>query len=346
MYLSTVHLFQFRNVKNKVFRLSEQLTLIVGENAKGKTNILESIMFLLNGTGFRESKEEELILMSETEGYVEGVFGLDDSIRFKIFLKKHSVGTVKSFFIQKTKKRQSDYLKDQTRAVLFSPEQIEIITGAPEKRRSYFNAVISLFDPEYRVKLHNYESAVRKRNKVLETVHDVFKLHQELKFWNSYLIQQGEYITLKRQEYVDFLNAHPHLDHKQFKIVYEKNEVNELRFAEKIDLEMRTRKTMIGPQKDDFTFYLQDGFDKNIHHYGSRSEQRLSIFWLKMNEIRYMVNVFDKKPVLLLDDVFSEFDAHNKKLIIDLISSYQTVLTTTEEDIVSHINLKKEIIRL
>ena len=192
----------------------------------------------------------------------------------------------------------------------------------------------------------NYESAIRKRNKVLELVRDENRLRQELIFWNNYLIEQGSHITKNRERYINYLNKNPKLDNKEFKIVYQKNEVTQERFAEKYELEKRMRKTAIGPQKDDFIIYLKNGFDRNIHHFGSRSEQRLGVFWLKMNEINYTQEHFDKKPILLLDDVFSEFDMHNKKLILDLITSYQTILTTTEEEVIELIDMDKEIIRL
>jgi len=347
MLLTTINLHQFRNVKNTTYSIGKKLTLVIGENAKGKTNILESILFLLNGTGFRESKEDELILFEKNNGYVEGIFkDKVDVLHYKIYLEKQNLSTLKVFFLQKTRKRQCEYLKEQTRAVLFSPEQIEIVIGSPEKRRSYFNTIISLFYPEYKKKLVNYESAVRKRNKVLELVHDETRLHQELLFWNNYLIEQGSFITKTREEYISYLNMHPKLDTKEFKIAYQKNEVTKERFLEKYEQEKRMRKTAIGPQKDDFIIFLKNGFDRNIHHFGSRSEQRLGVFWLKMNEINYTQEHFDKKPILLLDDVFSEFDMHNKKLILDLITSYQTILTTTEEEVVELIDVEKEIIRL
>jgi len=347
MLLTTISLHQFRNVDKATYPIGKHLTMVIGENARGKTNILESTLFLLNGTGFRESKEDELIMFEKNQGYVEGIFKSEsDTLHFKVYLEKSNTSTLKVFFLQKARKRQREYLLEQTRAVLFSPEQIEIIIGSPEKRRSYFNSVISLFYPDYKKKLVNYESAVRKRNKVLELVRDEGRLQSELSFWNSYLIEQGNYITTKRGEYIRYLNNHPKLDSKEFKIIYQKNEVTKERFTEKYELEKRMKKTAIGPQKDDFTIFLKNSFDRNIHHFGSRSEQRLGVFWLKMNEILFIREHFDKKPILLLDDVFSEFDVHNKKLILDLITSYQTILTTTEEEVVELIDIDKEVIRL
>ena len=104
---------------------------------------------------------------------------------------------------------------------------------------------------------------------------------------------------------------------------------------------------MIGPQKDDFQFFLKSKIDyKNIHHFGSRSEQRMVIMWLKLNEVKFYEEKFQKKPIILLDDVFSEFDTPNKKLILSLVKKYQSVVTTTEKDILKMTDVEKKVIEL
>ena len=103
---------------------------------------------------------------------------------------------------------------------------------------------------------------------------------------------------------------------------------------------------MIGPQKDDFQINQKNESAKNLHHFGSRSEQRLAIFWLKFNEIKYLEEKFKNRPLLLLDDVFSELDVKNKKLIIDLVKKYQTVVTTTEIELLELADVPKSIIKL
>lgn len=348
MLLKNIILRNFRNFEEQRFVFSPFLTIIIGENAKGKTNLLEGIYFLINGVGFRESKEEELINIDKETTWVEGDFGLSDkSFNYKISLVRKEQVTVKIYLVNKTKKRHHQYLNEQTKAILFSPEQLEIINGPPEKRREYFNKQISLYDFEYKKRLVNYEMAVRKRNKILEIFKEENRLKEELFFWDRYLEEQGSYLTERRQKYVDFLNRHQNLDSKIFEIEYRKNEINQERLAEVFDLERRIRRTMIGPQKDEFIIYLNNKKKKNTHRFGSRSEQRLAVIWLKINEINYFEETRQNgRPILLLDDIFSEFDINNKKLVIDLIKKYQTIVTTTEIQLLKLANIPKTIIQL
>ncbi|MFA5136063.1 MAG: DNA replication and repair protein RecF [Patescibacteria group bacterium] len=347
MILQKIVLHNFRNRDSQIFELSTDLTVFLGENAKGKTNLLESVFFLINGQGFREVKEEELIRIGEIDCRVEGRFDIQDRhLDFKIYLKKINGAVEKTYFVDRAKKKHFQYKENQTKAILFAPEHIEIITGPPDMRRTYFNKIISYYDVEYKKRLVNLESALRRRNKVLEHGKSDTQLREELGFWDTYITKQASYITGKREEYINYLNKHSKLDHKAFYINYLKNEATLSRFTEMFEEEKRWRRTLIGPQKDEFQIIVTNDMDKNIHHYGSRSEQRLAVFWLKLNEITYHEDLYHKKPILLLDDIFSEFDRNNKKLIIGLIKKYQTILTTTEKEVMDLINIPKKVIKV
>jgi len=344
MILLQIILKNFRNLEEKDFSFSPSLTLIVGENAEGKTNLLEAIHFICNGTGFRETKENELVNLNKNSATVEAKFKIDNiTLNFKISLRKKELLMEKVFFINKARKRNFDYRKDSAFAVLFAPQQIEILTDSPDIRRKYLDRLISFFDFEYKKRLANYESALRKRNKLLEILGDINKLKEELLFWDDYLEEQADYITAKRSAYIDFLNSYPDLENKHFRIEYLKNEISKQRFDEVFEKELILRRTLIGPQKDDFKIYLKD---KNLHSYGSRSEQRLAIFWLKINEINFYEQNFKSKPILLLDDIFSELDEKNKKLVFDLIKKYQTILTMTETEMIHLPHAHQTLIKL
>ncbi len=344
MLLKQIGLHNFRNFEEKSFVVNPFLTIIIGENARGKTNLLEGVYVILHGEGFRESKEEELIRLNKNSTSIEGIFGEESGqFIYRITLNKGEGGVGKHFFIDKTKKKQNQYLQGQIKAVLFSPEQIEIIIGSPATRRNYFDRLISYYDYEYKKKLDNYENALKRRNKILEKHRDENQLEEELSFWNTYLLEQAEYIAKGRSEYVKYLNQNQKLDAKEFSIQYVKNEFSQERLINFFEEEKKWRRTLIGPQKDDFQIYEEE---KNVHHYGSRSEQRMAVFWLKMNEIRYHEQTKGKKPILLLDDVFSELDIHNKKIILDLIKKYQTLVTTTEREVIALAEVPNTIIRL
>lgn len=352
MILTWIRLKNFRNFADKKIELNPNLTMILGENAQGKTNLLEAIYFIVNGTGFRESKEAELVHF-ETGGHaeveVEFLEGERKSV-FKIVLIKkvngEDVRVEKSFFVGRTKKGQSLYRQELTKAVLFAPQQIELLTGSPDRRREYFNKLLSLYDIEYKRHLDNYEKAVRRRNKVLETYVTVDKLEKELLFWDAYLEKEAAFVTGKRQEYVNFLNEHPSIDSKKFEIEYLKNEFTLKRVDEVKRRELAMRRTVIGPQKDDFQIYLTGSPTKNMHKFGARSEQRLTILWLKLCEVSYCKKNTKRDPILLFDDIFSELDHNNRKLIFTLIKNYQTVLTTTEKEILPLSKTQKTIIQI
>lgn len=343
MRLASLGLHNFRNIKDSSFTIGERLTVFIGDNAQGKTNCLEAVYFLVHGTGFRETKEEELVLFGDKpSAYVEGVF-VDDSgkISCKVGLVRSEVGYSKSFFINKTKKPLRQYRQEPRGVVLFAPEQIEMLTGSPDKRRSYFNKLISQFDYQYKKSLEAYERAMRRRNKILENFEDVVKLRDEISFWNELCIQNAKYVTQVRQKYCDFLNEKQSIDSKKFSIGYLKNEFNQDQLNKYEELELKTRRTMCGPQKDDFQISLaqkktttSEVKSENVQKFGSRSEQRLALIWLKLAEIRYFQVVSKFDPILLLDDVFSEFDSTNKELILDLVKQYQTVASTTDLEIV------------
>lgn len=333
MYLKKIFLTNFRNFNKKDFRFNLNLTFVLGKNSQGKTNLLEGINLLLKGAGFRDSKEEELIKIGDREALVEGELEIHgQSSSYRIGLIKKKVGLEKNYYLDRTKKLRNVYLKEVMSAVLFSPEQIEIIIGPPAIRRDYFDKFLSATDFLYKNKLNNYNQALRKRNRVLETIHDISKLQEQLQFWNKYLEENAKYIISKREEYIVFLNNHKKVDSKIFSITYKKNIFNENRASDQLSEEMRLRKTIIGPQRDVFQIFLGD-LDVNL--FGSRSEERLALFWLKLNELKYLEKLTKKKPILLLDDIFSELDSDNQKLVLNLIDDYQTVATSTDKSLLS-----------
>ena len=347
MILKKIEFDNFRNFKENSFSFSPFLTLIIGENAKGKTNLLEGVYFLINGFGFREDKEEELIFLGKKNCWVEGsLIEADKIYQLKIFLEKKPGGIEKKFYFEKVKKNYLQYKNNLPKAVLFSPEQIKIISDSPAWRRFYFDNFISQYDFNYKIHLNNYENALRKRNKILEKEEDEEKIKEELQFWNEYLETEGGYVTKKREEYANFLNQHFQLDNKKFIIKYLKNEFNQKRLREVFREELRLKKTLIGPQRDDFQIYLVGEFEKNIHIYGSRSEQRLALFWLKVNEINYCRQMINQRPIILLDDIFSELDFYHKKLVLNLVKIYQTIATTTEIEILEMTDVPKIVIKL
>ncbi len=339
MILKRISLHSFRNITSKTLDISPTLTVLLGDNARGKTNILESIHVGIHGEGFRETKEDEFVMMGEQKAQIDLL--LSDNVKdrqFRIIISRTNEGkSDKKYFVESVNKVGVQYRSMNTHTVLFSPEQIDIIIGSPDNRREYMNSVIGKYDIQYKKHLTNYEQALRKRNKILEHYISIDKLQDELLFWDAYLVKEALYLSQKRKEYIDYINSNANVDSHTFFAEYIQDEFSLERLAEKKNLELKLRRTLIGPQKDDFVFSMgrKKGSHKNIHKYGSRSEQRMTIFWLKMNEIHYCKEKLHIVPLLLLDDVFSEFDHDNKERILKLITQYQTVMTTTEKERIS-----------
>jgi len=163
------------------------------------------------------------------------------------------------------------------------------------------------------------------------------------------VVAHSAVITAGRTRFVQYLNNHQEKATKPFSISYHSDPCTRDRLREVSALERRFRRTVIGPQKDDFQIFLHEsskGRKKEVHLYGSRSEQRMAIFWLKLNELSYLEELSGIRPILLLDDIFSELDDTNRHLVTNVIKEYQTIATTTEEEIQDIAATSVEMIRL
>jgi DNA replication and repair protein RecF len=344
MLLQQIRLIKFRNYQDSVFKFNPFITVVIGRNSVGKTNLLEGIYFAYHGVGFREKKENQLIKFGANEARVDiTLIEKEEKNLFQIILQMENSKTKKIFYVNRVKKTAYFYQKEIEGIVLFAPQQIEIISASPDVRRNYLDHILSFFHPNYKTALINYKNALRRRNKLLETVTGWQNLKLELKFWDNFLENEAKIITQIREEYINFLNKNNQIDNRSFLVQYQKNIFTQERVSQYFEKEIKVKQTLIGPQKDDFHIFSQD---KDIHFFGSRSEQRLALFWLKINEINYFEKQLNKKPLLLLDDVFSEFDLENQKLILNLIKKHQTVLTTTDPLVFNFLNHPHSIIAL
>jgi DNA replication and repair protein RecF len=355
MLLKEITLKNFRSFSDSVFEFNPKLTIILGNNSVGKTNLLEAIYCLSKGHGFREKQEEELLKHEQTTANIQSLFLNErkEKINFRIHLSNQSA-FLKACFVDKIKKRTFDYALLTTPAVIFSPNMLYIIDGEIAERREFFDDILSILDKEYKKRLSNYTNSLKRRNKVLEKVTDISQLKDQLVFWDTYLIEEASYITKKREELVEFLNNHPTIQDKSFSIVYLKNEISKKTLEDTFQKQLYVHKTVVGPQRDNYEIHISNpastphtkSFTKNVHRFGSRSEQRLALFWIVINEIKLYEESLKKKPIILLDDIFSELDESNKALILNLIKDYQTIVTTTEMRVVELSDVAHTIIQL
>lgn len=344
--LTKIRLNKFRNIEDKVYNLSSQTTAIIGLNGSGKTNVLEAINLLATGKSFKASRQEEMIMYTQEISRVKGKYN-GEVLEVVLTHGKISRGTVtektpkKRLLVNNTPKRLIDFASHFT-TVVFRPQDIDLITGSPSNRRRFLDDVLSSVDREYRRSLLNYEKGVRRRNKVLLQIRDESTPRNSLFFWDNLLIKNGDYISKKRLEFMEFLNLQESFDEHKFSVEYDKSAVSEARFAQYAHAEVASGKTLVGPHRDDIIFNL---FGKDLGIYGSRGEQRMCVLWAKMAELEYIKQQLSENPILLLDDIFSELDHNHREVINEIIKNCQTVITTPDPHYIEDIEVQ-EVIKL
>lgn len=352
MIVKNLHLSDFRKFKKIEFTFSPSTNIIIGPNAIGKTNILESLFLLATGKSFRADSDIEMIEFENNLGRVEGSISLlnAEAIELEIVLTKGEVMGVKTpikkYSINGVGKRMIDFV-GMLKVVLFWPEDLELVTDSPSLRRHYLDFVLMQVDREYRRALHSYEKGLRQRNRVLESIRDAGAHHHQLLFWDQLLIKNGEYISKKREDYIHYLNNYqPQTINYQlgdYKLSYDKSIISRDRLDQYSEEEVAAANTLVGPHRDDFSFSLSStpGVEaRDLSHFGSRGEQRLGILWLKLAELAYIEHVTGDKPVLLLDDIFSELDHEHRKIIFDVIGNQQTIMTTADLHLLEKAKIK------
>lgn len=303
--------------------------MIVGPNATGKTNILEAIYTLAIGKSFRADTEQEVI--NENKNFASVKTDL-----LEIFYDNRPASAkasggqgrfTKTYRVNGVGKRQQDFVGN-LRAVLFCPQDIEIVTDGPSIRRHYLDLVLTQIFKDYRLAISIYEKALRQRNRLLWQIREkqLAVSGERLEYWNDLLINNGKIIHERRRDYLKFLE-----------VQYDHSIISAERLAKYANEEVASATTLVGPHRDDFTI-AKSGH--KMKSFGSRGEQRLAIFNIKLKELEYIEKITGEKPILLLDDIFSELDHANRHKILQIIPRQQTVMTTTDLHLVEKHALK------
>jgi len=316
MTLETVILQHFRNYDAQRFEFSSEVTMIVAPNAAGKTNILEAIFLLATGKSFRADRDIEMIQWKNEFGRVKATIG-DTTLEVLITQSK-------KYLLNGIARRQIDFVGN-LRAVLFWPEHLALVTDSPSVRRRYLDSVLVQVDREYRRNLLSYERGLRQRNRLLDLINEGKASRNQLIFWNQLLIKSAAYITDSRTAFIDFINTYQLTKSQNNKLTYDKSIISQSRLEQYKDEEVAAKATLVGPHRDDITFLLDD---RSLASFGSRGQQRMAILWLKLAELSFIQTKSGERPILLLDDIFSELDETHKKLVMDVIGRQQTIITS------------------
>ncbi|NCN58701.1 DNA replication and repair protein RecF [Candidatus Microgenomates bacterium] len=336
MFIQNIKLHNFRVYNDHMFKFSPTLTTIVGPNTAGKTNILEAIYLLATGKSFRALVEKAVIAheseLARIEGFITNQNGKQELTIITTNGTTNGTRTAgKRYLVNGVGKQKSNFV-GEFNAVVFSPEDIQLITGSPARRRNFLDSVLIQTDRKYAHALTEYEKAIRRRNKLLYRMREENTLREdELTHWDSLVIMHGQIITKFREECISFLN-NQHTPEFNFILNYDHSAISKERLLKYQQAELSAGYTLVGPHRDDIILCLNNEKSKiNLDQFGSRGEQRMGVLWLKYGELKYLEHQTQEKPVLLLDDIFSELDKQHRQLIQNIIPGYQTIITTANE---------------
>lgn len=287
-----------------------------------------------------------MIQFGNQTGRVIGEIEADgEKEKLEVALAEGGTGTraySKRFFVNGVARRRVDFAGIMP-ALLFVPSDLDIIVSSPSQRRGFFDTVLEMTDRQYRLASVAYEKALRHRNALLDLAKETgVRSKEQFVYWDHLLIENGSYITKMREELIDYFNE----EEKSllpFVATYDKSIVSKERLEQYKGAEAGSGVTLVGPHRDDFFVDIVDelGVQKNVKHYGSRGQQRLVVLQLKLLQLAYIEKILEERPLLLLDDIFSELDTEHIKDVLQVITRQQTIITTTHKEFLAN-SLPKE----
>lgn len=334
MYIKSIELSNFRNYKELSMEFDPEKNILYGDNAQGKTNILEALYFCGMTKSHKGSKEKEIIRMNEKEAHIrmyiekKGV-----SRRIDMHLKRNKA---KGVAIDGIPIRKSSELLGLVNIVFFSPEDLGIIKHGPSERRRFLDMELCQLDKVYFHDLAKYNQVVNQRNNLLKQISMDKSLLPTLDIWDEQLVEYGSKIIKRRKKHLEELNEvitpiHEKLSggREVLTLGYEANTIAQdfgMKIAMNRERDLFQKVTTTGPHRDDVEFAIAD---IDIRKYGSQGQQRTAALSLKLAEIEIVKRVVGDLPVLLLDDVLSELDRNRQHYLLDSIKDIQTIITCT-----------------
>ena len=337
MIIESVELKDFRNYREAKVELDEGTNILYGDNAQGKTNLLESLYMSGTSRSFRGSRDRDMIRFGGQEGHIRTVVKKSAGrYQIDIHLKKNKT---KGIAVNRIPIKRASELFGIADFVLFSPEDLYIIKQGPAQRRRFIDTELCQLDKVYYHFLWDYNHALYQRNQLLKDIVYNPSLLDTLDVWDMQLANCGRKIIKEREKFVSSLEKiikeiHLHLSggRESLEIAYEKNADADFLY-EKIkegrDRDLKVKTSTVGPHRDDLYFAVDD---VDIRRFGSQGQQRTAALSLKLSEIEIVRRETGENPVLLLDDVLSELDQNRQKFLLKNIEDVQTIITCTGID--------------
>ena len=337
MIIESIELQNYRNYDKLHMEFSPGTNILYGNNAQGKTNILEAVYVSCTTKSHRGSKDREMIRFGEEEAHLKTVVVRGGrEYQIDMHLKKNRA---KGIAIDKIPIKKASELFGILNIVFFSPEDLNIIKNGPAERRRFLDSELCQLDRIYLADLTNYNKILAQRNKLLKDMIYRPSLSDTLPVWDMQLIETGKKIIRRRKQFVDELreivsDIHYRISggKEELFLKYEPN-IDDIFFEDELsrakEKDKKLCQTSVGPHRDDLLFSIGD---VDIRKYGSQGQQRTSALSLKLAEIELVRKSISDTPVLLLDDVLSELDSSRQNYLLNNISDTQTIITCTGLD--------------
>jgi len=340
--VKSLKLKNFRNYYLLDLKFDSTTNIFYGNNAQGKTNILESIYLGSTTKSHRNTKDKDIIRFGEDESHIE-LMVEKNNVPFQIdmHIKKNSP---KGIAINKKSIRKASELFGIVNIVFFSPEDLSIIKNGPSERRRFMDLELSQIDKIYLNSLLNYNRIINQRNRLLKDMKFNDQLEETLDVWDEQLINYGNEVIDRRIKFIEEINKIISFIHKKLtgnkeniKLHYESS-LGNLSFEQALkknrNKDFKIRSTSCGPHRDDIGFFIND---LDLRKFGSQGQQRTAALSLKLSEIELVKKITGDKPILLLDDVLSELDKNRQNYLLDSIDGIQTLITCTGvEEFIKH----------
>ncbi len=357
MIIKSLELADFRNYENLRIDFSAGTNILYGDNAQGKTNILEAIFVSATTKSHKGSKDKEIIRFGKEEGHIRTILERDNAeYRVDMHLRKNKA---KGIAIDGQKIKKASDLIGKLNVVFFSPEDLSIIKNGPSERRRFMDMELCQLDQIYLNSLSKYNKLITERNKVLKDLYEHPENSVLLDVQDKQLVEYGSVVIKTREKFINELNEiirpiHEKLTGgKENLSVYYEPYVGVDEFEKKLRASRQKdsilKQTTVGPHKDDFSFIVkkvsEDGSEGiDIRKFGSQGQQRTASLSLKLSEIEIVKKAKKENPVLLLDDVLSELDSNRQNYLLNTIGDIQTIITCTGLD--EFVNNRFEIDKL
>ena len=337
MIIKSIELENFRNYESLNISFDEHTTILFGDNAQGKTNILEAAYLSGTTKSHKGSRDKEIIKFDQNESHIKTIVSKNDrDYQIDIHLKKNKS---KGIAINRVPIKKAADLFGLINIIFFSPEDLNIIKNGPSERRKFMDAELCQIDKIYLSDLTNYNKALNQRNALLKEMIYKPELKETLSIWDEQLINYGKKIINRRQQFINDINIIVKDIHSKITsgkenidVSYDPN-IEDIFFLDELvknkEKDMRFCQTSVGPHRDDIKITV-DGID--IRKFGSQGQQRTCALSLKLSEIKLVENTINDKPILLLDDVLSELDKNRQSDLLDNLLDTQTIITCTGID--------------